>query len=88
MDAPPTRDTWRGLLLRALRIIDSLQGNGYGTLDFRLGGGTVLMFRFDHRVSKDIGVFIDDAQALAYLSPRLNDAAGQASWSTRNRPTR
>ena len=84
MDAAPTRDTWRGLLLQALRIIDSLQGNGYRTLDFRLGGGTVLMFRFGHRVSKDIDVFIDDAQALAYLSPR----PGQASWNTRNRPTR
>lgn len=77
MDPAPTRDTWRSLLPEALRIIDSLQGNGYGALDFRLGGGTVLMFRFDHRVSKDIDVFIHDAQALAYLSPRLNDAAGE-----------
>ncbi len=76
MDPAPTRNTWRNLLPEALRIIDSLRGNGYGTLDFRLGEGTVLMFRFDHRVSKDIDMFIDDAQALGYLSPRLNDAAG------------
>jgi hypothetical protein len=64
------------LLPEAPRIIDSLQGNGYGTLDFRLGGGMVLIFRFDHRVSKDIDVFIHDAQALGFLSPHLNDVAG------------
>ena len=34
------------------------------------------MFCFGHRVSNGIDVFIHGAQALAYLSPRLNDAAG------------
>ncbi len=73
----PDRDTWRDLLRPALRVIDSLKSNGYGALDFRLGGGTVLMFRFDHRVSKDIDVFIDDAQALGFISPRLNEVASR-----------
>lgn len=77
MKTPPDRNTWRDLMRPALRIIDSLETNGYGTLDFRLGGGTVLMFRFEHRISKDIDLFIDDAQALSFLSPRLNDAALQ-----------
>lgn len=68
------KHTWKVLFKSALRIIDSLEGNGYGKLDFRLGGGTVLMFRFDHRVSKDIDIFTHDAQALSYLSPIWNMA--------------
>ena len=71
----PDRDTWRKLIGPALRIVDSLRHNGYGELDFRLGGGTVLMFRFDHRISGDIDLFTNDAQALGYISPRLNDVA-------------
>ena len=71
--ATPDRDTWRGLMRVALRVIDSIRPT-YGPLDFRLGGGTVLMFRFDHRISKDIDIFMHDAQALSYLTPRLNEA--------------
>lgn len=71
----PDRKTWQSLIRPALAIVDSLKTNGYGELDFRFGGGTVLMFRFDHRVSKDIDFFVDDAQALGYISPRLNDVS-------------
>ena len=72
-------NTWRKLIGPALRVVDSLEEAGYGKLDFRLGGGTVLMFRFDHRISKDIDIFTHDAQALAYLSPRLNGIAERES---------
>ncbi len=71
------RDTWRKLIGPALRVVDSLRDNGYGDLDFRLGGGTVLMFRFDHRISKDIDIFTYDAQALSFISPRLNEVAAR-----------
>ena len=47
----PTPDTWRSLLVAALRIVASVR-DSYGPLDMRMGGGTVLMFRFGHRVSK------------------------------------
>ena len=47
--------------------------------DWALGGGTVLMLHYAHRTSRDIDVFLKDAQALPLLSPRLNDrAAGLA----------
>lgn len=59
----------------ALRVTDSLEDLGYADFDFRLGGGTVLMLRLDHRISRDIDLFFDDAQALGFLSPRLNDVA-------------
>jgi hypothetical protein len=71
--------TWRKLIGPALRVVDSLPKAGYGDLDFRLGGGTVLMFRFNHRISKDIDIFTYDAQALTYLSPRLNEVAEHES---------
>jgi hypothetical protein len=38
-----------------------------------LGGGTVLMFHFQHRYSKDIDIFFTDPQYLPFLSPRVND---------------
>lgn len=63
----------------ALRIIRSLEANGYGKLDYSLGGGTVLMLRFDHRVSKDIDVFTYDAQAIGFVTPRLNEVAEQVA---------
>ena len=72
-------NTWRRLIGPALRVVDSLRDAGYGELDFRLGGGTVLMFRFGHRISKDIDIFTHDAQALGFLSPRLNEIAEHES---------
>lgn len=47
---PVGRDTWRGPIGPALLIIETLQEAGHGPLCFRIGGGTVLMFRFDHRL--------------------------------------
>jgi hypothetical protein len=43
-----------------------------------LGGGTALMIRTGHRVSKDIDAFIDDPQYLPFLSPRL---AAEDVWA-------
>jgi len=39
------------------------------------GGGTVLMRKHHHRLSKDVDIFIDDPQFLGYLTPRLSPAA-------------
>lgn len=78
---PPDRDTWRRLIGPALAVIDSLIPAGYGPLDFRLGGGTVLMLRFDHRISKDIDIFTHDAEALSFITPRLNDVANSIADS-------
>ncbi len=50
---PADRTTWRKLIEPAFRVVASLEASGYGKLDYRRGGGTVLMLRFDHRISKD-----------------------------------
>ena len=67
---------WQALLPRALTLIDEIRRHG-GIADpfWTLGGGTVLMFRHHHRLSKDIDVFVPDPQYLGFVTPRLNDVA-------------
>jgi Nucleotidyl transferase AbiEii toxin, Type IV TA system len=43
--------------------------------DWAIGGGTVLMWRYQHRASRDIDVFLKNPQLLPHLSPRLNERA-------------
>ena len=45
---------------------------------YSVGGGTVLSFFYNHRVSKDIDIFINDPQFLSSISPRLNNSAEEA----------
>jgi hypothetical protein len=66
---------WEVLLARALEIIDSLGASGITLEDWSFGGGTVLMLRHRHRISKDVDIFVSDPQYLAYLTPRLNTKA-------------
>jgi hypothetical protein len=66
---------WQVLLRRALLLIDGITEHGGRAPFWTLGGGTVLMFRFGHRLSKDIDIFVSDPQTLGYVTPRLSDAA-------------
>lgn len=67
---------WEALFPRALVLIDEIRTRG-GVADpfWTLGGGTVLMFRYRHRISKDIDIFVPDPQSLGFVTPRLSDAA-------------
>ena len=67
---------WTSLLQQAFRLIDDFQAKG-GLSDpfWTLGGGTVLMFRYHHRKSKDIDIFVPDPQYLGYVTPRVSDLA-------------
>jgi len=67
---------WQRLLAHALTLVDEMARHG-GVADpfWTLGGGTVLMLRYRHRVSKDIDIFVPDPQYLGHVSPRLSDAA-------------
>lgn len=69
---------WQVLLPRAQRLIDEIRKHG-GVADpfWTLGGGTVLMFRYHHRLSKDIDIFVPDPQYLGFVTPRLNDVAAE-----------
>lgn len=77
---------WEKLFPRALALIDEISRYG-GIKDpfWTLGGGTVLMFRYHHRVSKDIDIFVPDPQYLGFVTPRLSDTAASPSSSWRRR---
>ena len=58
------------LLTKALSIIANTPNIDNHWL---IGGGTVLSEIYQHRLSKDIDIFLDDIQLLNGLSPRFND---------------
>jgi hypothetical protein len=66
---------WKILLRRAFEILDAVAASRTRFDDWSFGGGTVLMRRFRHRVSRDVDIFVPDPQYLGYVSPRLNDRA-------------
>ncbi len=59
---------WADLFRIAYKILDNA-----GIANWTFGGGTALMTYYQHRRSKDVDIFITDAQLITYLSPRLND---------------
>lgn len=67
---------WEALFPRALALVDDIERYG-GLRDpfWTFGGGTVLMFRYGHRLSKDIDIFVPDPQYLGFVTPRLSDTA-------------
>ncbi len=66
---------WQGLFEAALSILDAAHAAGAPARGWSFGGGTVLMRRHRHRVSKDVDIFVPDPQWLGYLTPRLNERA-------------
>ncbi len=78
MSQPPVLPdgAWQSLLQSALGLVNEIRMHG-GRADpfFTFGGGTVLMLRHQHRLSKDIDLFVPDPQSLAYVTPRLSDVA-------------
>lgn len=66
---------WQDLLRHAYALIDEIAKHGISNPVWTFGGGTVLMLRHRHRVSKDIDIFVPDPQYLGFVSPRLSDVA-------------
>jgi predicted nucleotidyltransferase component of viral defense system len=70
---------WTQLLPYALRMVDEITKFGIKDPFWTFGGGTVLMLRHQHRLSKDIDIFVPDPQYLGFVSPRLSDVAEEIS---------
>jgi predicted nucleotidyltransferase component of viral defense system len=70
---------WRNLFAHALRLIDEIARHGIDDPFWTFGGGTVLMLRYQHRLSNDIDIFVPDPQYLGYVSPRLSTVAESVS---------
>lgn len=71
-------DVWLKLIRRAFLLMDSCATSGGVEPNWTFGGGTVLFREFKHRHSKDIDIFITDAQYISFFSPRLNPVS--ESW--------
>jgi hypothetical protein len=71
---------WQTLFARALAILDAAPGGRARADDWSFGGGTALMLKYHHRVSKDIDISVADAQLLRHLSPRNNAVAEDHAW--------
>lgn len=70
---------WIGLLQQAFRLLDDIHSNGIKAPFWTFGGGTVLMLRYQHRMSKDIDIFVPDPQYLGFVCPRLSGIAEEIS---------
>lgn len=70
---------WQTLLPHAFTMIDEIARLLTPEPFWTFGGGTVLMLRHQHRMSKDIDIFVPDPQYLGFVSPRLSDAAENVS---------
>jgi predicted nucleotidyltransferase component of viral defense system len=70
---------WQDLLEHAFLLVDEIAVHGIQNPFWTFGGGTVLMLRYRHRISKDIDIFVPDPQYLGYVSPRLSDVAQSVS---------
>lgn len=77
--APITEESWKRILANAVPILDDLESRHGSAPALVLGGGTVLMLRFRHRLSRDVDFFLSDVQWLSLLTPRLNDVAARLS---------
>jgi hypothetical protein len=66
---------WKSLLEKAYLLMDAISSDGITIPRWSLGGGTVLMFYYGHRKSKDIDIFVPDPQFLGYVNPRLGGRA-------------
>lgn len=75
---------WKSLLEKAFWLIDSIQLDGYTLPRWSLGGGTVLMFYYAHRKSKDIDIFVPDPQFLGYVNPRLGGRGEEVTTDYRD----
>lgn len=64
-------DRWESLFDRALKLAEQTGPQTHWTM----GGGTVLMLRHRHRLSKDIDIFFNDPQPLGFVNPRLGGLA-------------
>lgn len=66
---------WKVLLLQAYQLIDDISRAGNPIPKWSMGGGTVLMFHYLHRKSKDVDIFLPDPQFLGFVNPRLGGPA-------------
>jgi hypothetical protein len=67
--------SWPALLEHTVALLAGARRMAGRPIGWALGGGTVLMWHYHHRTSRDIDVFLQDPQLLTLLTPRRNEQA-------------
>jgi len=68
-------DIWESLFPHAFTLMEEVRKHGGIEPFWTFGGGTVLMLRYRHRLSRDIDLFVPDPQYLGFVTPRLSETA-------------
>ena len=75
VDDGPHNDAWKALLLPCFRVIDEVVRERKVEFPIRIGGGSMLLRRYRHRNSRDLHLFVTDAQLVRWCSPHFNETA-------------
>lgn len=75
VDDGPHNDAWKELLPLCFRVIDEVVRERKVDFPIRIGGGSMLLRRYKHRKSRDLDLFVTDAQLVRWCSPRFNESA-------------
>jgi hypothetical protein len=70
---PNDRPNWARLFRVACSLIRQVNSKDSIIVDWTFGGGTAMMLQIDHRESRDIDIFLSDAQMLPLLDPEKHD---------------
>ena len=68
----PHNDAWKELLASCFRVVDEVVRERKVGFPIRIGGGSMLLRRYRHRNSRDLDLFVTDAQLVRWCSPRFN----------------
>jgi hypothetical protein len=75
VDDGPHNDAWKELLPSCFSVVDEVVRERKVEFPIRIGGGSMLLRRYRHRKSRDLDLFVTDAQLVRWCSPRFNEAA-------------
>jgi hypothetical protein len=75
VDDGPHNDAWKELLPSCFSVVDEVIRDRKVEFPIRIGGGSMLLRRYRHRKSRDLDLFVTDAQLVRWCSPRFNEAA-------------
>ena len=73
MIAPKNQSAWARLFRVACDLIRQVNSESLIIDHWTFGGGTALMLQIDHRESRDVDLFLQDPQLLAFLDPQKHD---------------
>lgn len=74
MSDPSHKADWTRLFRIAYSLIKQASDTSE-IADWTFGGGTAMMMQVGHRDSRDVDIFLDDPQLLAFLNPEVREFA-------------